>query len=155
MYMIKKCTKWKVCKVLIDLLINWFIMMGWVYVSQLQPPTGLLFIPLVICEHGEPWWWWLYHLGIIPDSFTRAFWQSDQQRHLGQVGGMDKRSENFAYQYLKYLKGSLMCHKYYDMGPLALLPIRRKVCCGFLSPLKIHRLDWVWTCDPWVQWQAH
>jgi hypothetical protein len=27
----------------------------------------------------------------------------------------------------------------YDMGPAALLPILRKVCCGFLSPLKIHR----------------
>jgi hypothetical protein len=26
------------------------------------------------------------------------------------------------------------------MGPPVLLPIRRKVCCGFLSPLKIHRL---------------
>jgi hypothetical protein len=30
--------------------------------------------------------------------------------------------------------------KSYDMGPPALLPIRRKVSCGFLSPLKIHRL---------------
>jgi hypothetical protein len=28
-------------------------------------------------------------LGITPDSFTRALWQSYQQRHLGQVGGMD------------------------------------------------------------------
>jgi hypothetical protein len=26
------------------------------------------------------------------------------------------------------------------MGPTALLPIRGKVCCGFLLPLKIHRL---------------
>jgi hypothetical protein len=26
------------------------------------------------------------------------------------------------------------------MGPSDLFPIRRKVCCGFLSPLKIHRL---------------
>jgi hypothetical protein len=26
------------------------------------------------------------------------------------------------------------------MGPQALIPIRRKVCCGFLSPLKIHRV---------------
>jgi hypothetical protein len=25
------------------------------------------------------------------------------------------------------------------MGPTALLPFRRKACCGFLSPLKIHR----------------
>jgi hypothetical protein len=27
----------------------------------------------------------------------------------------------------------------YDMGPTALLPLRRKACCGFLSPLNIHR----------------
>jgi hypothetical protein len=27
--------------------------------------------------------------------------------------------------------------KSYDMGPPALLHIRRKMCCGFLSPLKI------------------
>jgi hypothetical protein len=27
--------------------------------------------------------------GIIPDSSTRALWQSYQQRHLGQVGGME------------------------------------------------------------------
>jgi hypothetical protein len=25
------------------------------YVSELRPPTGLLFIPRVICETGEPW----------------------------------------------------------------------------------------------------
>jgi hypothetical protein len=29
--------------------------------------------------------------------------------------------------------------KSYDMGPTALLPFRRKVCCGFLSLLKICR----------------
>jgi hypothetical protein len=32
--------------------------------------------------------------------------------------------------------------KSYDIGRPALLPIRR-VCCGFLSPLQIHRLGWV------------
>jgi hypothetical protein len=41
------------------------------------------------------------------------------------------------------------------MGPPALLPIQRKVCCGFLSPLQIHRLGGVWTRNLWVQWQAH
>jgi hypothetical protein len=35
------------------------------------------------------------------------------------------------------------------MGPPALLPIRRKLCCGFLAPLKIHRLCRVWTRYPW------
>jgi len=26
------------------------------YVYELRPPTGLLFIPQLIYEHGEPWW---------------------------------------------------------------------------------------------------
>jgi hypothetical protein len=30
--------------------------MGFDYVSELRPPTGLLFIPQVIYEHGDPWW---------------------------------------------------------------------------------------------------
>jgi hypothetical protein len=38
---------------------------------------------------------------INPDSSTIALWQSNQQRYLGQVGGMDERVS----QYLKYLKG--------------------------------------------------
>jgi hypothetical protein len=29
---------------------------GWDYVSELRPPTGLLFIPQVIYEYGEPRW---------------------------------------------------------------------------------------------------
>jgi hypothetical protein len=38
------------------------------------------------------------------------------------------------------------------MRPPALLPIRRKVCCGFLSSLKIHRIGRLRTRDLWVQW---
>jgi hypothetical protein len=34
-------------------LIMW---MGWDYISELQPPTGLLSTTQVIHEHGEPWW---------------------------------------------------------------------------------------------------
>jgi len=38
-------------------LIDWLIMsMGWDCVSELRPPMGLLFIPQVIYERGEPWW---------------------------------------------------------------------------------------------------
>jgi hypothetical protein len=49
----------------------------------------------------------------------------------------------------------LYASKSYDMGPPALIPIRRKVCCGLLSPLEIHRLGRDWTRDPLVQWQAY
>jgi hypothetical protein len=38
--------KWKMIKVM---------SMGWGYVSELRPPTGLLFIRPMICERGDPW----------------------------------------------------------------------------------------------------
>jgi hypothetical protein len=38
--------------------------------------------------------------------------------------------------------------KSYYMGTVALLPHWRNVCCGFLSPLTIHRLGRVWTLGP-------
>jgi ACR3 family arsenite efflux pump ArsB len=33
-----------------------FMSMGRDYVSELRLPTGLLFIPLAIYKHGDPWW---------------------------------------------------------------------------------------------------
>jgi hypothetical protein len=30
--------------------------MGWDDVSELRQPLGLLYIPQVIYEYGEPWW---------------------------------------------------------------------------------------------------
>jgi hypothetical protein len=33
-----------------------FMSMGWAYVSELHPPKGLLFIPQIIYEYGEPRW---------------------------------------------------------------------------------------------------
>jgi hypothetical protein len=131
----------------------WLIMMGRNYVSELRPPTGVLFIPQVIYEHEEPWWW-LRRLGITPDSSFRALWQSYQQ-----TSGVNRRngrkSEHFANQYMKYLKEFLTCRKILRDGPPASLPIRRKACCWLLSPLKIYCLVRVWTRDPWEQWQAH
>jgi hypothetical protein len=32
------------------------VVVGSEYVSELQPPEGLLFFPQVVYEHGEPWW---------------------------------------------------------------------------------------------------
>jgi hypothetical protein len=40
--------------------------------------------------------------------------------------------------------------KSYDMGPTTLLSIRRKVCCGFLLPSKIHCLGRARTRDFWL-----
>jgi hypothetical protein len=130
------------------------IMMGWDCVSEPRSPTGLLFIPRVICQHGKPRWWWCL-LGITPDSSARTLWQSYQQRHLGPVGGKEEEWEFLPISTWNTSRDLLRALKSYDMGPPALLPIRRKACCGLLSPLKMHRLGWIWTRDPWVQWQAH
>jgi hypothetical protein len=41
---------------------------------------------------------------------------------------------------LSYSQGFLTCRiKFYDMESTTSLPLRRKLCCGFLSTLKIHR----------------
>jgi hypothetical protein len=66
-----------------DLTHKWIIMStGWDYVSELRPPTGLLFISPddSLYEHGEPWWddidrgnSWFVH---------QSPWQSYQQSHI-------------------------------------------------------------------------
>jgi hypothetical protein len=37
----------------IAMTVDWLIMVGWDYVSEMWSPTGLLFIHWVICEHGD------------------------------------------------------------------------------------------------------
>jgi hypothetical protein len=99
--------------------VDWLIIsIRWDCVLELWPPAGLLFITQVLCEHGEPWWWWRQP-GKTPDSSTRALWQSYQQSHLVKSVRNGRRSENFVYLYLKYLKGSITCHqilRYGDSG---------------------------------------
>jgi hypothetical protein len=135
---------------------HWLIMMGWDWRLRTAAITGLLFIPRVNVR-GEPWlwWWWWCRLGITPDLSTRARWQSYQQRHLERVGGMDEGMRMLRIQYLWYVNESFTCRKILRHGTSGFIPIRRKVCCGFLSPLKIHSLCRVWIRDPWVQWQAY
>jgi hypothetical protein len=122
----------------------WLIMsMGW----DLRLRTAATNEPIVHSwwyVSGEPWWWWCW-LGKTPESSARVLWQSCQKRHLATSRRNGRRSENFAYQYLRYVNGSQTCRKYYNMGPPALRPIRRKFYCWFFSPLKIHHLGCVWT----------
>jgi hypothetical protein len=63
------------------------------------------------------------------------------------------RSENFAYQYLKYLKGS--CCKILWHGNSGFISHLKKDVLQIFIAIKIHRFSHVLTCDPWVQWQAH
>jgi hypothetical protein len=122
------------------------------YVSELRPPTDILFIPRVICEHGQPWWW-CFRLGITPDLSTRALWQSYQHRRLGASRRKGRRVRILPISIWNTSKELYHAVKSYVVGTPASFPIPRKMCCEFLSPLKIHRLGRVWTSDTWVQWQ--
>jgi hypothetical protein len=62
---------------------------------------------------------------------------------------------SFAYQYLKYLKGSLICRKILRHGTYGFTSHPKEDVLRIFTALKIHRLGWVLTRDPWVQWQAH
>jgi hypothetical protein len=57
-----------------------------------------------------------------------------------------RRNENFVDSSLWDFKSSFTCCKILRYGTFLLcFPSERKVCCGFLSPLKIHRLSQVQT----------
>jgi hypothetical protein len=79
-----------------------------------------------------------------PDSSTRAVWKSYQQSHLVAkqeelLNEMMNLTLQSAVFFVHISEGSSTCHKVLQHGLTALLPLRRKACCGFLSPLKIHR----------------
>jgi hypothetical protein len=85
--------------------------MGWDLCLRTAATNGLIVHPpQVIYEHGEPWWLWRW-LGKTPDLSIRALWQNYQHIHLRASRRNGWRSENFAYQYLRYVKWSLTCHK--------------------------------------------
>jgi hypothetical protein len=76
--------------------------------------------------------------GMIPTRkicpSTRAVWQSQQQSSCSKAGGTGEGNYEFGRtkSLCSYSKGSLT-------NRIILLPLRRKACCGFLLPLKLHR----------------
>jgi hypothetical protein len=137
----------------LDWLIDWSCQWGLDYVCELRPPTGLLVIPhrawrsmVVMMSAGENFW--LVHQSSLSVLLAESYggkwsnWRKKWELYLASIS-------------FTLASGFLHAVKSYDMGPPALLPTLRKVCCGLLSPLNIHHLGRVWTCDPWVQWQAH
>jgi hypothetical protein len=84
-------------------------------------------------------------------------WPSEQARSAKANSWPDcqmgDRNDNFIYSSLWYFKGSFTCHKILRHGTFPLyFPSERKVFCkvfcGFLSPLKIHRLSLVLNPQP-------
>jgi hypothetical protein len=72
-------------------------------------------------------------LGLTPDLTTR--WATENY--------------NFVYSSLWHFKRSFTCRKILRHRTFSLyFPSERKVCCGFLSPLKIHRLGRVLNLQP-------
>jgi hypothetical protein len=76
-------------------------------------------------------------------------------RHLWSEWEVGEGNENLIYPSSWVFKRSLCAVKSYDMGPSALLPIRQKLCCRYLSPLKIHRFGRARTRNLWVQSQTY
>jgi hypothetical protein len=95
------------------------------YVSELWPPTGLLFIPYVIYERGEPWWndidkeKLLIHAPELSGNPTRrVIWY--------QVGGTDKENYELDLQNVSFIfEVIFMCRK-----------ILRYAASDFTSPPK-------------------
>jgi hypothetical protein len=110
---------------------------GWDHISELRPPMSLLFFPrwYMMEKHDE-----MISTGKAPNSSTRALWQSYLSPSSKSGGKGDVM--NFALRCMSFILQRVLWHvKSYNTGLrlTALLPLWRKVCCGFLSPLKIHR----------------
>jgi hypothetical protein len=95
--------------------VEWLIMMRWDWRLRTAATNGPIARPAGWYVSVEPRWWWR-RLGITPDSFDRAPWQSCHQRYLEQVGGMDEGMRILRIQCLWYLNWSLTCRKILRRG---------------------------------------
>jgi hypothetical protein len=115
---------------------------GWLLIDHVDGVRRLRTAAItrpIVHPPGDVWTWTVMVVtmsaGKTRDSSTRALWQSYQQRHMGADRSNGRKSENFAYYYLRYVSRSVTCRKILTTWYLR-LPLRRKVCCGLLSPLK-------------------
>jgi hypothetical protein len=102
---------------------------------RLRPPTGLLFISrwYMSMENRDG----IISTGETPDSSTRALWQAYHQSCSSKTGGTREENDEFCVSkcFLFILRSDFLhAVNSYDMGPTALLPLRRNSCCEFLSP---------------------
>jgi hypothetical protein len=114
--------------------------MGWVWCLRTVVSTGLLFISGWFAIWTTAWWYWLR---LTPNLSTRALWQPPGPsggpaiRDIsGASGEVDDGNESLVYLSPWDLRDILNAVKSYDLWPPALLPNRRKLCCGSLSPWK-------------------
>jgi hypothetical protein len=95
----------------------------------------------------------LFHIPIcviIPDSSTRALCQIPSETPSSRAGRNLKRN---ICQFCQPSIPVIFCRdhavKSYNVAPLALLPLWRKLCFAFLMPSKSIILFQVWTRTPW------
>jgi hypothetical protein len=96
--------------------------MGWDYVSELGPPTDLLFVPQMMYEHGQTWWImstensWLVHqssLAILPAEPSGS--KQDKRAKIM----INLALPNICVHICEWF---LYAVKSYDMGPRVLFP---------------------------------
>jgi hypothetical protein len=106
---------------------------GWEYVPEMRPPTGILFIPQVIYEHGRTMVEWCPQRK-TPDPSSRALRQSYQQSHLVANQELGEGNCEFSLRIIFVYTWKCFLHrptvKSY-MGPTALLPIWRRRAAVF------------------------
>jgi hypothetical protein len=89
-------------------LLDWLIMMGWDYVSNATTKGPIVHPP------GDKWAWTAMLMMLVGDNSWIAH-QSSVEVLQADTSGANRRnrrrSENFSYQYLRYLKGCLTCRK--------------------------------------------
>jgi hypothetical protein len=134
--------------VLMMMMIIIIMSVGWDYVSELRPPKGLFFIPRMIYEQREPRWndankensWFFHHssLAVVPSHPIACRSDGRQEWEFG-----------LAKYFYSHLQMIVSCRKNLSTWDFDFISFRW-IYCGFLSPLKIHRLCRVWTLDTWV-----
>jgi hypothetical protein len=103
--------------------------MWWDYVSELWPPAGLLLIPHMIYEHGEPWWNDIHKwkLLIPPPELSQSYQQSSKSG-----GSWRSKRQIWPSRYLcSYFEVTLSDLKSYNMMSTALLPSEGRRAADF------------------------
>jgi hypothetical protein len=112
----------------------------------------------IVRSPGDTWAWrnmveWWCWQGKTPDSSTRALWKSYQQRHL--IASRRNRQKKWEFNRAKYFCSFLQviftCCKLLWHGASGITSPPKEGMLKIFSPLKIHRLGWVGTHNPWVQ----
>jgi hypothetical protein len=108
------------------------------------------------CSYPGDMWAWRAMVMMMMMMMTTGDWLVRQSSPAvlpaetsGESRGNGRRSENFAYQYVKYLKGSLTCR---NISGFTSHP-KEGVLRIFIADKNQSPLPGL-TCDPWVQWQA-